>query len=73
MPLERAEDCPSGNMQSDICIHCAHPDGTLKPYNEVLEGMTGYLIHSQGLDPKAARQMADVELKKHPAWQKNPN
>ena len=70
MPLERPEDCAKGDLSSAFCVHCTHPDGKLKSYKEVHEGMTNYLIHSQGLDADAAKQMAENELKKYPAWKK---
>ncbi len=71
MPFGQASDHASGQESIPYCTHCAGEDGKLKPYEQVLEGTMGYFISSQGLDPQAARQMAEQLLKKQPAWINN--
>lgn len=68
MPMEKAEDFPNGDMTKEFCVHCASEDGTMKSYDEALVGMTGFIVHSQGLDETAARAMARTMMAKLPAW-----
>jgi hypothetical protein len=69
MPLRKAEDYPLGDRSKEYCVHCARPDGTLKSYQEALEGMSGFLVRTQGLDAAAAREAARGLMAKMPAWQ----
>jgi uncharacterized protein YbcV (DUF1398 family) len=66
MPLEKPSDFAYEN--SKYCVHCVDKEGQLKPYEEILNGMAGYLAHSQGIDPAAAKMMAAEVLAKQPAW-----
>ena len=66
MPLEKPSDFACEN--SKFCVHCVDEKGQLKPYEEILNGMAGYLAHSQGIDPSAAKMMAGEVLSKQPAW-----
>jgi hypothetical protein len=68
MPLAKPEDYPEGDASKGYCIHCAHPDGTMKNYDEVLQGMADFLVHSQGLDKNAARKIAAELMDSLPAW-----
>ena len=69
MPLEKPEHYPQGDMSKDYCLHCARADGTMKSYDEVLEGFSGFIMQSQGLDAAAARETAKTMMAKLPAWQ----
>jgi hypothetical protein len=73
MPFKKSSDHALGDELNPYCIHCAHVDGTLKSYQEVLEATQGYFIHAQGLDPEAALKMADNLLKKQPDWLNKKN
>ncbi|MBX5481880.1 MAG: zinc ribbon domain-containing protein [Myxococcaceae bacterium] len=68
MPLRTPEDHASGDVTKEYCRHCAHPDGQLKSYDEVLAGMTAFLQRTQGLDPGVARRTATATMAKMPAW-----
>jgi len=68
MPLERPEHFPDGDVTKDWCVHCARDDGSLKSYDEALIGMTGFIVHSQGIDEEAARQAAQTMMAQLPAW-----
>lgn len=68
MPLQKIEDYPLGDASKDFCVHCARPDGELKSYEEALNGMTGFICQSQGLDETAARAAAKMLMAKMPAW-----
>lgn len=69
MPMTKASDFAMGDESKDYCVYCAREDGTMQSYPEKLEGMTEFLIRTQGLDPNAAREMAILSMAKLPAWQ----
>lgn len=70
MPFKSSKDHALADEAIPYCTHCTREDGSLKSFEEVLEGTKGYFIHSQGIDPQAAYQMAETLLKKQPAWSK---
>ena len=51
------------------CAFCTDENGRLKPYQDILNGMSDYLVHSQGLDRGAAEEIAKDVLAKQPAWE----
>jgi hypothetical protein len=69
MPMQSAEDYPGGNTQLDYCVHCARPDGSMCSYDEALEGMTQFMVRTQGLDESVTRGVAADMMAKLPAWQ----
>lgn len=66
--MKSAEDYPGGDTSLDYCVHCARPDGSMRSYEEAVEGMTQFMVSSQGLDESAARNMVVDMLAKLPAW-----
>jgi hypothetical protein len=68
MPLRTNEDHAAGNPAKDYCRHCARADGSLKSYDEALNGMAGFLQKTQGLDESVALQSAKAMMAKMPAW-----
>ncbi len=68
MPMTQATDYPGGDESKDYCRFCARPDGTMQSYDERLEGMTSFLVRTQGLDGQAARGIAARTMAKLPAW-----
>jgi hypothetical protein len=70
MPLRTADDHPRGDTTKTHCKHCARTDGSLKSYDEVLEGMTQFIVRTQGIDAGAAERAAKDMMKAQPAWQK---
>lgn len=68
MPMTQPSDYPGEDETRDYCKFCARPDGTMQSYSERLEGMTGFLIRTQGLDGRAARDIAARTMAKLPAW-----
>jgi Putative zinc ribbon domain len=69
MPLEKATDYALGCVSSQYCTHCTDDKGNLKPYSDVLQGMAGYLVESQGINRDKAQTMAQDLLSRLPAWQ----
>ena len=68
MPMTKPADFPLNDESKDYCIYCARPDGSMQSYEEKLEGMTDFMVRTQGLDRDAAHQMAERSLAKLPAW-----
>jgi hypothetical protein len=69
MPMKTAADFPLRDESKNYCVHCARPDGTMKSYDEALEGMTAFIVHTQGLDKRVAGRTAAQLMAKMPAWQ----
>lgn len=68
MPMKKTEDFAMGDESKDYCVHCARPDGSMRSYPEAVEGMTQFVIRTQGLDEDAARKTVVELLAKLPAW-----
>ena len=68
MPLQKTEDYPLGDTSKDYCVHCARPDGELKSYDEALEGMTQFIVGTQGLAESSAKETARGLMATMPAW-----
>ncbi len=68
MPMAKSGDHPLGDETKDYCVHCARADGTLQSYEERLEGLTSFMVRTQGLDAGAARSAARTAMAKLPAW-----
>ncbi|NLI91483.1 MAG: AraC family transcriptional regulator [Peptococcaceae bacterium] len=68
MPMQTAADYPQGDMEKDYCLYCARPDGSMHTFDEKREGLTNFIIKTQGLDEEAARKTALEMMAKLPAW-----
>jgi hypothetical protein len=62
-------DFAMGDAGKDYCRYCARPDGTMQSYEEKLEGMTKFIVKTQGLDEQAAKAVVQQQLANLPAWQ----
>ena len=69
MPMVKKEEFAMGDTSKDYCVYCTRPDGSMQSYEEKLEGMTQFIIKTQGFDEKAARNTAREMMAKLPAWQ----
>jgi hypothetical protein len=69
MPMREKDDFAMGDESKDYCKYCANPDGSMQSYDEKLEGMTQFIVRTQGLDPDAAKNAAKGMMAKLPAWQ----
>jgi hypothetical protein len=69
--MKTKEDFAMGDESKDYCKYCARPDGSMQNYEEKLEGLTGFIIRTQGLDEGAARNAAKGMMTKLPAWKGN--
>ena len=68
MPMTNPADHANNDTATAYCTHCARSDGSMKSYDEVLDGMTTFMVRTQGIDEAAARQMAGQAMKNLPAW-----
>jgi len=71
MPMSKPQDYPLGDESKDYCVFCARPDGSMQSYDEKLDGMTDFIIRTQGFDPQAARKSARDLMALQPAWKNN--
>ncbi len=69
MPLSKAEDFGGGSPANVYCVHCAHSDGSLKKYEEVYEGMIGFMMKTQNMERATAEIAAKEYMATMPAWQ----
>jgi hypothetical protein len=68
MPMNTPADHALGDENKEYCLYCARPDGTMQSYDEKLDGMTGFIMRTQGLDPAVARSTAQAMMAQLPAW-----
>jgi uncharacterized glyoxalase superfamily protein PhnB len=68
MPMTKPEDFGGGNSENLYCVYCSKPDGSLKSYREVLEGMVNFMMMSQKMDRKTAESAAKARMAGMPAW-----
>lgn len=68
MPMKEKSDFAMNDPGRDYCVHCAREDGSMHSFEEKLEGMTNFIVKTQGLDKGAAKNAAESMMKKLPAW-----
>ncbi len=68
MPMMSPEHYGGGDEENKYCVQCCHPDGRLKSYEDVLEGMAGLMMSNRGLGREAAGEAAREYLATMPAW-----
>jgi Putative zinc ribbon domain len=67
-PMQAPADYAGDNLDADYCSTCAEANGKLKPYDDVVHANASYFVRQQGVDPEAARKMAQALLASMPAW-----
>jgi hypothetical protein len=70
MPMEKKEDFAMADTSRDYCKFCARPDGSMQNFNEKLKSMTEFIVRTQGIADKTAREVAREMMAKLPAWSK---
>jgi len=69
MPMKTPSEFAGGDTEKNYCVYCAHPDGSMKSFEEQKAGLTQFIIKTQGFDEGVALQTAEDMMKKLPAWQ----
>jgi len=68
--MTKPEDYPMNDESKDYCIYCAKPDGSMQSFQEKMEGMSEFIMKTQGLDSLAAHKAAEELMRRLPAWEK---
>lgn len=68
MPMTSPEDFAGSHPENTYCVHCANHDGSLKSYDEVLNGMASLMMTSRNMDKAAAESAAREYMSRMPAW-----
>ncbi len=68
MPMETTEQYGGENPLNPYCTQCTDQVGNLTSYDDVLKGMTQYMITTMKLEYGIAEKTAKAEMIKHPAW-----
>ena len=68
MPMTSPQEHGGGDKESLYCIRCCRNDGSLREYEEVVEGMTSFMMESRKMDKEAAERAAREYLATMPAW-----
>ena len=68
IPMAKPVDFGGGKTDNVFCVHCTKPDGSLKSYDEVLEGMINFMMMTQKMDRTTAEGAAKEYMSGMPAW-----
>ena len=68
MPMNSPADFGGGDEENNYCVHCTHPDGELKSYDEIYEGMIFMYIKTRYMERADAEQAARDYMGMMPAW-----
>ncbi len=68
MPMAKREDFGGVNPANIYCVNCSNPDGSLKSYDEVLNGTVSFMMMSQNMDRETAERATKEHMSKMPAW-----
>jgi hypothetical protein len=68
MPMNDPSEFAMDDVSKDYCVHCASPDGSMQSFEEKREGLTDFIVKTQGFDRAAAAEIALSMMRKLPAW-----
>jgi hypothetical protein len=68
MPLTKAEDCFGGDLNANICVHCAKTDGTPKPCAEIFEGGVQFFMGATGSPRDLAERLTRKNMNSLDYW-----
>ena len=71
MPMNKKNDFAIGDESKDYCVYCAKEDGSMKSFDEAVEGMAAYMSESEKIDKNFARKKVLEYMKSMPAWKEN--
>ncbi len=70
MPMVKKADFPLGDESKEYCVYCAHSDGTMKSYDEVLESFSHFQAEQDKTSLKVARAKVKAYLDSRPIFKK---
>ena len=78
MPMQRQEDHGGNDPNNTWCLHCCHPDGQHKSYDEILQDMATFMLSEEctasgmpkAKDREEALNRANAFMQQMPVWQK---
>ena len=68
MPMNVPQDFGGEDESNIYCVYCSNLDGSLRSYDEVLEGMVNFMVMSQEMDRGTAEIAAKEHMSEMPAW-----
>ena len=71
MPMNKKNDFAMGDESKDYCVYCAKEDGSMKSFDEAVEGMAEYMSESEKIYKNFARKKVLEYMKSMPAWKEN--
>ena len=71
MPMNKKNDFAMEDESKDYCVYCAKEDGSMKSFDEAVEGMAEYMSESEKIDKNFARKKVLEYMKSMPAWKEN--
>lgn len=71
MPMNKKNDFAMGDESKDYCVYCAKENGSMKSFDEAVEGMAEYMSESEKIDKNFARKKVLEYMKSMPAWKEN--
>lgn len=71
MPMNKKNDFAMGDESKDYCVYCAKEDGSMKSFDEAVEGMAEYMSENEKIDKNFARKKVLEYMKSMPAWKEN--
>ncbi len=73
MPLLKPEEKGGETNDGPLCIHCVHPDGTMKSCEEIFAGGVAFFTLSTGTSNRTlAEKLVRKTMRGLPFWQKHP-
>lgn len=68
MPMKESSEFAMNDTDMDYCVHCARSDGTMQSFEEKKNGLSDFIVKTQGFDKAAAEKYALDMMRKLPAW-----
>lgn len=69
MPLSKKEDFALGDENSQFCLYCVNPDGSVKSCEEIFEGGVQFFMSKLGSDRKLAEKINRKNMNMQSYWQ----
>lgn len=73
MPMTEPEDFALRDPSKEYCRYCCRPDGDMQDFEEKKEGMTHFIMETQGIAKEVAEKAALNAMKNLPAWKEHLN